>query len=86
MTLEDLEKEVATLRASSLVHRDIVARLMAYVAAREPDVEAFFEEFSQFGDDRIDSLPVSNDIRLALAEAMRQEKDWIVAAARRMTR
>jgi hypothetical protein len=80
----NLEKEVLELVAKRTAMRDVVARLLAYLAISEDDPEELLRHFSTSGDIRIDQPGLSTAQLLPFAEEARREKDWIVAAAREM--
>ena len=86
MKQDQLEKTVAELVGQRLISRDLIAWLLGSIAAREPDPEAVLKSVSEHEDARIDQRKATAQFDLQIAEAMRREKDWIVAAAAKMSR
>ncbi len=82
MDQRELEGELVKLIARNVAQRDVIARLLAYVARREADAVKVLEDFSNAGDARIDRFPPPNATSVEIAEAMRRENDLIVEAAR----
>ncbi len=81
----DLKEEVALNGVRLLMMRDIIARLLAYVAMSEPDPEVVLRDFFEAGDTRIDrSGLLRAGAEARMLAAMQTDKDWIVEAARRI--
>jgi hypothetical protein len=73
--------------ARILAVRDVVARLLAYEAARWPDPFRILEDFSSATDMHIHQFAEPgqvDDSELRFQEEIRMQVDWIVSAARIM--
>lgn len=87
MTTEEIEKKLHQLSGQILGLRDVVARLVAYQAARSSDKEALFQEISEATNYRIHGIQKGRDPTLdalRFQEEWQRTVDWIVAAARKM--
>ena len=87
-SLEERVEKLERMLLESVVHRvamrDVVARLLAYLADSRDDPEEILRHFSETGDQRIDHPKFGTPEMLPFAEESRREKDWIVSAARQM--
>jgi hypothetical protein len=84
---EELAKSLHLLLARTLATRDVVARLVAYEAARWPDPTKMYEDFSDATAQHLHEVTAGRPLSpgsIALQEAIQKEVDWIVAVARRM--
>lgn len=84
MTHVELMREIADLRARNMAQRQIIARLLAYVALKEPNPKIVLADFSEAGDLGVDQLQPENQPTLEIVELMRREKDYLVALARQI--
>jgi hypothetical protein len=84
MTLEDLEQRIIKLSAQHLIMRDFIAWLLAREAGAALDPSVVIRLVSEFGDRRIDGIETDSVSDLQIAEILREEKDWVVAAATRL--
>lgn len=81
MTQDELEQRVLKLTAQNLILRDYLVWLLAREAGNSGEPDVIMRLASEFGDFRVDQLAQTTDDDLRIAEILRQEKDWIIAAA-----
>lgn len=82
-----LRQHLDLVCARILAVRNVVARLLAYEAARWPDPNTVFEGFSTTTDAHIHQLTKPgqvDDSELRFQEEIRMQVDWIIANARLM--
>jgi hypothetical protein len=82
--IRQLEITVIKITSRNAAMRDVVARLLAYLANSQDNAEELLKHFSVVGDERIDRPEMSVDQMLPFAEESRKEKDWIVSTARKL--
>jgi hypothetical protein len=87
MTEEEFQlvRDVAlTDRIRLLALRDVIGRLLAYVARNEPNPEVVLRNFFEAGDARIAGFEANSSFELQTSDLVQQDKDWIVGLARRL--
>ena len=86
MTHVELMAEIADLQARNMAQRQIIVRLLAYLAKSADDPEAVLKDFSEGGDQSVDQMNPQDDPQIHVAELIRREKDYLVAQARSLMR
>jgi hypothetical protein len=84
---EKTREQFILLTLQTLAVRDVVARLLAYEAARREDPMALLRDFSEATDERIHHEAQGLDLgpkTIEAQEILRKEVDWMVNAARVM--
>ncbi len=80
----DLLEELVDLRARNMAQRQIIIRLLAYLAKSKADPEGLLREFSSAADEMAADLNAMTAPGIEIAEKIRRETDYLLTSARKI--